>query len=355
MQNLKTPMGTVKKGIAKFNPTSTLTGIGPYAGIPLFESSQFNNSQKIIKQSNTNVLLKAGGTYRLTASIAPSNFSNSDGYATFRWTNHSNSTVISNLTYAFPVTATTYKWASSTMVEAIITCESDTLVGVATDTLSGTIDISSYQTYAIIEELEAYLIPTDPTKYTDVINYTSATGSVLIPSGLPIGTKKLIRKLNATQGTVTITCTGETFTPSGLSSITLNSDGDFWLVEKVSNTRWDLVDGKESGSNANGEYLRLYNGAQKCTCMPADETTASIPVGVEVYRDWTYPRAFADDAKGTDISGLADDGSNDINTGYFTRRYMRNSSVMAYSIRNLGTYIITRLHNQRLQAEGRWY
>ena len=67
----------------------------------------------------------------------------------------------------------------------------------------------------------------------ETINFTSATGTVTIPSGLPIGTKKLIRKLNATQGTVTLTCTGETFTKSSLSSITLNSDGDYWLIEKV--------------------------------------------------------------------------------------------------------------------------
>ena len=94
----------------------------------------------------------------------------------------------------------------------------------------------------------------------ETINFTSATGTVTIPSGLPIGTKKLIRKLNATQGAVTITCTGETFTSSALSSITLNSDGDFWLVEKVNATRWDLIDGKESGSNADGKYNKNANG-----------------------------------------------------------------------------------------------
>ena len=99
-----------------------------------------------------------------------------------------------------------------------------------------------------------------PTSLLTSINYTSASGSVLIPSGLPVGTKKLIRKLNSSQGTVTVTCTGETFTSSNLASVTLNSDGDFWLVEKVNATRWDLVDGKESGSNANGKWYKLYNG-----------------------------------------------------------------------------------------------
>lgn len=94
----------------------------------------------------------------------------------------------------------------------------------------------------------------------ETINFTSATGSVVIPSGLPIGTKKLVRKINATQGTVTISCTGETFTPSLLSSLTLNANGDFWLLEKVTSTRWDLIDGVESGGNANGRYKKNANG-----------------------------------------------------------------------------------------------
>lgn len=97
----------------------------------------------------------------------------------------------------------------------------------------------------------------------ETINFTSATGSVTIPSGLPIGTKKLIRKVNSTQGAVTISCAGETFTPSALSYIVLNSDGDFWLVEKINNTRWDLVDGKESGININGSYIRFKDGTQE--------------------------------------------------------------------------------------------
>ena len=94
----------------------------------------------------------------------------------------------------------------------------------------------------------------------ETINFTSATGTVTIPSGLPIGTKKLIRKLNATQGIVTINCSGETFTASAISSVKLNSDGDFWLLEKVGATRWDLLDGKESGNNADGSWICYHTG-----------------------------------------------------------------------------------------------
>lgn len=101
----------------------------------------------------------------------------------------------------------------------------------------------------------------------ETINYTSATGTVTIPSGLPVGSKKLIRKINSTQGTVTINCTGETFTPSNLSSVTLNSDGDFWLIEKVSNTRWDLVDGMEYVSTSASYTSRSFDGTQVIKCI----------------------------------------------------------------------------------------
>ena len=39
-------------------------------------------------------------------------------------------------------------------------------------------------------------------------NHDAATGTVTIPSGLAIGTRRLIRKIHPTQGTVTINCTG---------------------------------------------------------------------------------------------------------------------------------------------------
>lgn len=106
-----------------------------------------------------------------------------------------------------------------------------------------------------------------------VINFTSATGTVEITDTLPsmaIGDRVLVRKLNATQGTVTITCTGHTFTRSALSYVGLNSDGDFWLIEKVSATRLDLVDGVSSGASSTGTWYRKV-GTQRC------DTIATIP------------------------------------------------------------------------------
>ena len=93
-----------------------------------------------------------------------------------------------------------------------------------------------------------------------ITNFDAATGTVTIPSGLAVGTRRLIRKIHPTQGTVTIECEDETFTRAGLASVELNADGDYWLLEKVTATRWELVDGWNTGENANGRWVRRANG-----------------------------------------------------------------------------------------------
>ena len=123
----------------------------------------------------------------------------------------------------------------------------------------------------------------------ETINFTSSTGTVNIPSGLPVGTKKLVRKLNSTQGKVTISCSGETFTKSTLASITLNSDGDFWLLEKVSATRWDLVEGKETLTTSEGESIALHTGVLVFTGASKAYSTGSVDTHTFT---WTFPKLF---------------------------------------------------------------
>lgn len=100
-------------------------------------------------------------------------------------------------------------------------------------------------------------------EYTEEITCLTATGSYIIPAGLPVGAKKLYRKVNATQGTVTISASGsEKITTGLLNSVTLNGDGDFWLLEKITDTRWNIIDGYSSGSDSSTYYKRFSNGLQ---------------------------------------------------------------------------------------------
>lgn len=99
----------------------------------------------------------------------------------------------------------------------------------------------------------------------ETINVDAATATVTLDDGLSIGTKVTIRKINSGAGTITIARSGtEVFTRASLTSVTLTSDGDFWTLEKVSSTRWELIDGVESGSNANGDFWKYWHGKAKC-------------------------------------------------------------------------------------------
>ena len=138
-----------------------------------------------------------------------------------------------------------------------------------------------------------------------VTNFDSATGTVIIPSGLEIGTRRLIRKIHPTQGTVTINCTGETFTRAGLTSVTLNADGDYWLIEKAAATRWELLDGRNTGENANGYYYQAANGVMEFNANSLramnDADGASGSDGTVFFSGVPVPVPFIDD--GTSNNG----------------------------------------------------
>jgi hypothetical protein len=99
------------------------------------------------------------------------------------------------------------------------------------------------------------------------VNVTAATADITIPSGLPIGTRKTIRKLNATTtSSVNILRSGsEVFTSASLTSVPIFGDGAFWIIEKVTSTRWELVGGNDTATNSDGTFERWFSGSQTCS------------------------------------------------------------------------------------------
>lgn len=97
----------------------------------------------------------------------------------------------------------------------------------------------------------------------NVTNITdNAVTTFVIPKDKQIGYRIKVRKAHAGTAVITISCetATEKFTPSLFSSLTLTSDGDYWELEKVTATRWDLVEGYEKGSNTNGKYTKYHHG-----------------------------------------------------------------------------------------------
>lgn len=190
-----------------------------------------------------------------------------------------------------------------------------------------------------------------------VINFTSATGTVEITDTLPsmaIGDRVLVRKLNATQGTVTVTCTGHTFTRSALGNITLNSDGDFWLLEKVSLTRLELVDGYETGVNAYGEYSRKANGTQQVSGTITSSSTWINTSTIRYNNNTTknFPVSFVADPS---LLITPFDGDLSGRSAWVTAVRASASGIVDFYLGAAATTTGTASMVYRYTATGRWY
>lgn len=291
MRNLKTPQGCLKKGRAMFVPNVNHTGITTGTVIKMFGGLKDIKSDNIVFISETQILLKKGITFKFTVGLLMDYFSDLTGgniTAKLNFINSSNPSGVYGRTRlsSMPVSYSASGSFKPILIDEYTTSE-DTVMELKCPSATGTggTYTGGGDCYIYIEELEAYLIPTDPTKYIETINFTGVSGTgasgVVIASGLPVGTKKLIRKINNTQGIVEISCNGETFTPSALSNIRLNKNGDFFLIEKATSTRWDLVDGKETYDGA-FSYIKRADGTAEETsdayyCVNGNTT---VPVQV---------------------------------------------------------------------------
>ena len=148
----------VKKGIAQFmtKSSSSLTSIN--TDLPVFESINFNDSQNIIKLSNTKIRLKANVKYRLSGWI-PGYGSNSATYARFRW--HDGVSYLGDIGIAIVGTyASGGHWIGKPTANLIITPTVDTDITLRVYEINGSIAMISGHSGAIIEELETYTAPT---------------------------------------------------------------------------------------------------------------------------------------------------------------------------------------------------
>jgi hypothetical protein len=109
------------------------------------------------------------------------------------------------------------------------------------------------------------------------VNVTAATADITIPSGLPIGTRKTIRKLHATTtSSVNILRSGtDVFTSASLTTVPIFGNGSFWIIEKVSNTRWDLVGGSDYRETSGNTCLKNFNGVMQQTGSRSQTSNAS--------------------------------------------------------------------------------
>ena len=130
----------------------------------------------------------------------------------------------------------------------------------------------------------------------NVPNVTNITNNDIttfkVPKNKPVGYRVLVRKAHSGANLVTITTedTAEKFTYALLASLTLTSDGDYWELEKVTDTRWDLIAGQEKGTNDNGNWIKKFNGEALAWLYGSTGSTSGV---------WAYPIIFKNKPKST--------------------------------------------------------
>ena len=209
----------------------------------------------------------------------------------------------------------------------------------------------------IIESVTGNHTATAPTaigRTTVIVDATTAT--ITIPDGVPIGGEILVKKIDSTQGTITIARSGsDVFTRASLTSVTLNADGDFWLLQKVSATRWDLVDGVESGSNTNGIYKRSSDGSieQRLAVFNISTYANASTLGTQT---WTFPSVAVSGVAwhgGIHTASTANPPARDMHIRCTSTVHMTTAGFRAESVNSLfvdGDSVLT-----QVAMSGRWY
>jgi hypothetical protein len=171
---------------------------------------------------------------------------------------------------------------------------------------------------------------------SEIVNVNAASATITISSGLAIGTQILIRKINAGAGTITIAGSGsEVFTRASFTSVTLTSDGDFWTLEKVSSTRWELTAGVESGE----KWIATCNGK-------LDQWQDVIPIAGNSTATQTLLKSFANTAYDVQLT---------VNAGITTSKFL----ILTYNVRTVNSVVVTNHYSGhlggKLHTTGWWY
>ena len=191
---------------------------------------------------------------------------------------------------------------------------------------------------------------------TKSINVDATAGAVVktVPSNCGVGTRLLYRKIDASANGVTINMpSGETITRANLAAVTLTSQDDEWELEKVTNTRWILKSGSESGYNTTQKWKRYYTGHQEITGTNTITTVASQTAYNAVYVSLVKP--FVDATYTVSMIQSATHGDMTYGNVQYGLAIIRSASDFSYSMRMSGSPIAGISVVAAIFITGRWY
>lgn len=161
------------------------------------------------------------------------------------------------------------------------------------DTARATIDAA--KAASVSSKTANYTVTADDDCSCILVSASGGARTVTLPAAASAGSgfKVVIKKTDSSANTVTIDGNGsETIDGAATKvlrlqnqSVALICDGTGWRV---------MAEGSvfESGSNANGEYVRFADGTQICW---RDGATATMMAATTMLFNWTLPASFSDD------------------------------------------------------------
>ena len=207
-----------------------------------------------------------------------------------------------------------------------------------------------------------HTVEAPPAYGTSIVNVNAATATITIPEGVPVGGRIHVRKIHETQGTVSIERSGtDTITRAALESVSLNADGDNWLLEKVGATRWELIAGVESGENSDYNYAKHADGRVYAVNVRGQTTT-----GVDSTADGNYFTISWDNVSDLFVGGIAESTSVEFSRVAAGSSFdARRDSLGFYGLSNqifTGRIYVDdsissgdEITDMTFKAEGRWY
>lgn len=160
---------------------------------------------------------------------------------------------------------------------------------------------------------------------------------------------------DATTGISIEAAGSDVITRADLTDVSLTSDGDFWVFFAGS-TRWELVDGYESGEDAtNGDFIKKNTGEMTCT----NKVRLSYFSADAVAETWTFQEQFSDVPKvgHTPLQGALADAPG-VSTLKRGAAFAGAVTTLEASLRNgaiSGTYASGNFIDTYATATGRWY
>lgn len=264
----------IKKGSAEIGTSSNIDNLTIAVGsaLPMFTEVGYNDSENIILVNSTTVTLKKGFKYKLRLNVGAMMLTSASPVLC-KIKNVTENKLYPFSTYVGNATSTYNAGLANQAKCTVDATNKDIDINIinSSDTIKQILEGSTLE----IETIGAYLKPVPLDMKSDV-TITTPTGTVNIPTGLPVGHEFTVRKVNATQGTVSINAQGsEKITTQLLSTIYLNSDGDNWTIRKVSDTRWDVVKGRLiGGTGLENNFIFRADGTVESQGLDASGYTA---------------------------------------------------------------------------------